>query len=80
MSYEAGADMSLTLPKASGGNVALTYSLDAEHLPPGLEFDAATRTISGKPPVDASYTALAEGYELTYGWRMPMSLLMSRTH
>ena len=60
--YTAGDEVSLLLPSATGGNVALTYSLDGE-LPPGLTFDAETRTISGTPPTDVLY---AEGYALTY--------------
>ena len=68
MSYEAGAAIApLVLPSASGGNVALTYSLDAERLPPGLTFDAATRTISGMLDAAVSYTAVDVGYTLTYG-------------
>ena len=63
--YRAGeAIEDLVLPSASGGNVELTYSFNTEDLPPGLEFDADTRTISGTPPTDASYAY--EGYVLTY--------------
>ena len=61
--YTAGEAVSLELPEAVGGNVALTYFLDGE-LPPGLAFDPATRTISGTPPEDATYAF--EGYALTY--------------
>ena len=63
-SYEAGDPVNLELPRALGGNVKLTYSLDEEELPPGLVFDADTRTISGTLPEYASYTV--EGYALTY--------------
>ncbi len=38
----------LTLPEASGGDGALTYSL-APALPAGLAFDPAARTLSGTP-------------------------------
>jgi hypothetical protein len=47
--YTAGTAIeSLVLPAASGGTGALTYSV-LSVLPAGLEFDAATRTISGTP-------------------------------
>jgi hypothetical protein len=49
--HTAGDGVSLLLPAAVGGNVALTYSLAGE-LPAGLEFDGETRTISGTPPSD----------------------------
>ena len=63
--YPAGAAIEpLVLPEAEGGNVALEYRLNEEALPPGLVFDAATRTISGTPPKYASYAF--EGYALTY--------------
>ena len=49
----------LVLPEATGGNGTLTYALACASgatgcegtpaLPPGLSFDAATRTLSGKP-------------------------------
>ncbi len=51
----------LVLPAASDGTGELTYSISA--LPAGLEFDAATRTLSGTPTaatsgaVDVVYTA-----------------------
>ena len=64
--YPAGEPMSLVLPEAEGGNVSLEYRLNEEALPPGLSFDAATRTISGTPPKYASYTDIDEGYTLTY--------------
>ena len=63
--YPAGVTIDpLILPAASGGNVALTYSLNEEDLPPGLVFDAETREISGTPPKYASYAV--GGYALTY--------------
>ncbi len=60
--YTAGDEVSLGLPEAAGGNVALTYTLEGE-LPAGLSFDGVARTISGTPPTDVTY---AEGYALTY--------------
>ena len=60
--YTAGDEVSLGLPEAAGGNVALTYTLEGE-LPAGLAFDGVARTISGTPPTDVTY---AEGYALTY--------------
>ncbi|MYC70652.1 MAG: autotransporter domain-containing protein [Gemmatimonadetes bacterium] len=54
----------LELPVALGGNGELTYSLSEENLPPGLAFDAASRTISGTPELHVSHPA--EGYELTF--------------
>ena len=54
----------VTLPAASGGDGALTYTLMPD-LPAGLSFDAAARTISGTPtePQDATeYT-----YKVTDG-------------
>jgi hypothetical protein len=61
--YTAGDGVSLDLPEAVGGNVALTYTLDGE-LPPGLVFDPTSRTIAGTPPPNVLYSA--EGYALTY--------------
>ena len=55
--YTAGDEVSLGLPEAAGGNVALTYTLEGE-LPAGLSFDGVARTISGTPPTDVTY---AEG-------------------
>ncbi len=60
--YPAGDAVSLELPEAEGGNVALTYTLEGA-LPAGLSFDGAARTISGTPPTDVTYD---ESYGLTY--------------
>ncbi len=60
--YTAGDEVSLSLPTAVGGNVALTYSLDGD-LHPGLMFDAASQTISGTLPTDVLYF---EGCVLMY--------------
>ena len=43
----------LTLPAASGGNGALTYTLTPA-LPAGLTFDGATRALSGRPTTVAT--------------------------
>ena len=61
--YTAGDEVSLRLPRATGGNVELTYTLNEEDLPAGLSFDGAARTISGTPPTDVTY---AESYAFTY--------------
>ena len=61
--YTAGEAVSLELPEAVGGNVALTYFLDGE-LPSGLAFNATSRTISGELSPNVSYSP--EGYALTY--------------
>ena len=46
----------IILPEADGGDGALTYYLEnAEQLPPGLTFDATTRTIAGIPTLDEGY-------------------------
>ena len=65
--YTAGTAIEdLVLPAASGGTGALTYSI-LTTLPAGLEFDAATRTISGTPSaatdgaVEVTYLVTAEG-------------------
>ena len=55
----------LELPVATGGVGAVTYALAAA-LPAGLAFDAASRTISGRPsvasaPVTYTYTAIEAG-------------------
>ena len=58
--YEVGKMLSIELPTAMGGNGDLTYSINEEELPPGLEFgmgsDGMTPMISGTP-------TLSQGYE-----------------
>ena len=44
----------VVLPFAEGGSGKLTYSLGPE-IPPGLAFDAATRTLSGTPTAQGDY-------------------------
>ena len=54
----------MTLPMASGGNGALTYTLTPA-LPAGLTFDAATRTLSGTPTEGSAVTTYT--YTVTDG-------------
>jgi len=59
--YQAGKAMApLQLPEATGGNGAITYSLEPSSWN-GLAFDAATRQIAGTPTSvdDASFTYTA---------------------
>ena len=63
LTYFVGTTIgALTLPEASGGKGTLRYGLSPRV--PGLEFDAATRTLSGTPAVvgryDMTYTAIDE--------------------
>ncbi len=53
----------IELPEAEGGNGDLTYSVNAEELPPGLTFDPETREIAGTPTLDEGYSS---DYEVTY--------------
>ena len=47
----------VVLPEATGGNGALTYSLTSAPAGlAGLDFDAATRRLSGTPDTEGSYT------------------------
>ena len=50
----------LVLPAATGGTAPLTYALSPSTLPAGLQFDGATRTVSGTP------TELFEPAEFTW--------------
>ena len=54
----------MTLPMASGGNGALTYTLTPA-LPAGLTFDAATRILSGTPTEGSAVTTYT--YTVTDG-------------
>lgn len=60
--YRAGSDIEpLTLPAATGGDGALSYTVTPA-LPGGLAFDAATRVLSGAPTTasaERSYTLTA---------------------
>ena len=54
-SYTVGTAIdTLTLPEASSGNGALSYSLSPTV--PGLTFDASTRQLSGTPSTAGTYT------------------------
>ena len=53
--YTQGTAVNLTLPVASGGNGAITYTLTPA-LPTGLTFAAATRVLSGTPTTVAGAT------------------------
>ena len=63
LTYEVGTAISpITLPEITGGTPPLTYSIEPA-LPSGLQFDAATRILSGTPlapsaVVDYSYTVV----------------------
>ena len=63
--HQNSAITTLTLPAATGGNAPVTYTLartsGTPALPPGLSFDAATRTLSGTP----TGTQAAVGYTYT---------------
>ena len=55
--YNAGSAIgALTLPEAGGGNGALRYGLSPAV--PGLEFDAAARTLSGTPGAAGTYAMI----------------------
>ena len=53
----------VVLPSAVGGSGRLTYSLGPE-LPPGLNFDGETRTLSGTPTVAGSYRTTYEARDV----------------
>ena len=52
--FTLGEAVSLVLPEASGGNGALSYTLEPEV--PGLTFDDVSRTLSGVPTVPDTYS------------------------
>ena len=52
--FTVGTAVDLTLPLATGGNGAITYTLPG--LPDGLTFDAATRILTGTPTTVAVAT------------------------
>ena len=58
--YEVGKMLSLNLPTAMGGNGDLTYSINEEELPPGLEFTDAT---GDDPAMISGMPTLSQGYE-----------------
>ena len=62
--YKALQDIdALTLPRATGGNGDLSYSLHPEDEPPGLSFDPRTRILSGMPHQTQSQRVV---YRMTY--------------
>ena len=56
--YAVGTEVALTLPEATGGEGALTYTLRPRV--PGLTFDADGRTLAGTPTNEGTYA-------MTYG-------------
>ena len=60
--FTMGTAVDLTLPRATGGNGAITYTLTPA-TPTGVNFDAATRVLSGMP----STVAAATTYTYTAG-------------
>ena len=56
---EAHPCAAIELPEAmkDSGNGDLTYAVNMEQLPPGLDFDAATRMITGTPTLDEGYSS-----------------------
>ena len=63
--YKALQDIdALTLPRATGGNGDLSYSLHPKNQPAGLSFDPRTRTLTGKPHQTESNARVV--YEMTY--------------
>ena len=53
--FTMGTAVDLTLPRATGGNGAITYTLTPA-TPTGVNFDAATRVLSGMPSTVAGAT------------------------
>ena len=51
--YQVGHSVAVTLPAATGGHGALTYTMDPSSLPNGLTFNASQRTITGTPTAAA---------------------------
>ena len=62
---EAGEVEYLLLPEATegSGNGALTYSIDGTMLPDGVNFDPATRKLTGTPQLREAYE---RSYDVTY--------------
>ena len=53
--FIVGTPVNLTLPSATGGTVPYTYTLSS--IPAGLQFDTATRVLSGTPTTAGTTTA-----------------------
>ena len=74
--YRTGTAISITLPQATGGVGALTYSLTPA-LPSGLSFDAKTRELSGTPGEimdETEYTLTATDED---GVEAPLKFMLS---
>ena len=56
--YEVGENVNLLLPRASGGNPPLSYSVDG--LPSTLRFSSSTRRITGRPAQTGVHTVTYE--------------------
>ena len=60
VNFDRDQEGSTVLPAATGGDPGGLYTYTASGLPTGLGFDPATRTISGTPTVEGSYTVTYE--------------------
>ena len=61
--YEVDKALELMLPTATGGNGMLTYSINEEELPPGVEFMVATDSDGNQMPKIMGTPTLSQGYE-----------------
>ena len=77
---EQGVAMqALVLPEASGGDGALTYALTPALLPAGLDFNAATRVLSGLPTAAMAKTTYTYTATDTDGDRASLTFTITVT-